>query len=161
MKYRDLARFILCFTVLRLPVTKASLSRHICSIRPNGELKCWGRGDWGRLGNGQSSGRIGDVPGEMGDNLSAVNLGTGQQAVSVATGEHHTCAILKSGKVSCWGYGALGALGNGLTEDIGDSADEMGDNLFKISFGAGRKATELALGGLHTCVLVDNGTVCS
>ena len=42
-------------------------------------MKCWGSGDYGRLGLG-SVGFIGDDPGEMGDNLPAIDLGAGRTA---------------------------------------------------------------------------------
>ena len=42
-------------------------------------MKCWGSGDYGRLGLG-FVGFIGDGPGEMGDNLPAVDLGAGRTA---------------------------------------------------------------------------------
>ena len=48
---------------------------HVCAQLDNLELKCWGVGDYGALGNGDRESR-GDEPGEMGDNLPYVDLGT-------------------------------------------------------------------------------------
>lgn len=47
----------------------------------------------------------------MGDNLPTVKLGTGETAVEVSTGSQHTCAVLSTGKVKCWGRGFFGNLG--------------------------------------------------
>lgn len=39
----------------------------------------------------------------MGENLAAVDLGRDQRAVAIATGAFHSCALLTTGKVKCWG----------------------------------------------------------
>ena len=51
---------------------------HTCALLDDASVKCWGFGVLGRLGNGGTA-IVGDQPGEMGDNLLAVNLGTGVQ----------------------------------------------------------------------------------
>ena len=57
--------------------------------------------DFGQLGLGDILHR-GNAPGEMGANLPFVDLGAGQSASKLATGQFHTCALLTSG-VKCWG----------------------------------------------------------
>lgn len=47
---------------------------------------------------------------EMGDNLPVVDLGI-NTVQEVAAGQSHTCALLTSGNVSCWGYNAYGQAG--------------------------------------------------
>lgn len=39
----------------------------------------------------------------MGDLLPAVDLGTEQRAIAVAAGFFHTCALLYTGDIKCWG----------------------------------------------------------
>ena len=39
----------------------------------------------------------------MGNSLPAVDLGRDQKAISVAAGFFHTCAMLYTGVVKCWG----------------------------------------------------------
>ena len=56
------------------------------------ELKCWGNGAWGVLGKGNEN-DIGLNPNEMGDNLTAVDLGVGFNVTSVICGTHHNCAL--------------------------------------------------------------------
>jgi hypothetical protein len=69
----------------------------------------------------------------MGDNLPTVSLGTGRTARFVTVGSVHTCALLDTGTIKCWGHGAFGRLGNGDDTDRGDDPDEMGDNLPFVS----------------------------
>ena len=61
-----------------------------------------GYGSNGQLGNGRSENIIGDEPGEMGDNLAAVQLGTGRTAKAISAGSYHTCAILDNDQAKCW-----------------------------------------------------------
>ncbi len=72
---------------------------------------------------------------EMGDNLPSIDLGTGRTARGVITGEGlHTCAIMDNSSIKCWGSNDSGQLGLGDTNNRGDGADEMGDNLPSISY---------------------------
>ena len=48
--------------------------------------------------------------------LLHLSLPTG--AVNVAVGGYHTCAILTSGAINCWGYNGFGQLGIGYTTDM-------------------------------------------
>jgi hypothetical protein len=47
---------------------------HTCALLDDHSMKCWGRNHIGQLGLGDTENR-GDEPGEMGDNLPAVELG--------------------------------------------------------------------------------------
>jgi len=58
----------------------------------------------GQLGYGDQRARGGGL-GEMGEALEDVDLGEGQRAISVDCGWYHTCALLTSGNVKCWGEG--------------------------------------------------------
>ncbi len=131
---------------------------HTCARLDNGAVKCWGANDSGQLGLGDDASR-GDNPGEMGDNLAAVLLGTGRTAVAVSAGAGHTCALLDNATIKCWGAHGSGQLGIGDGTDKGDEPGEMGDNLTPVSVGSGRTATSVSAGGEHTCARLDNGSV--
>ena len=131
---------------------------HTCALLNDGTAKCWGGNDYGQLGQGNTNG-IGDGANEMGDNLNAINLGTGKTVVQLVTGTYHTCALLNDGSAKCWGRNNKGQLGQGHTNDIGDGANEMGDNLPAIDLGTGKIAVQLAVGVYHTCALLNDGTV--
>ena len=97
------------------------------------------------------------MAGQMGDILPAVDLGTGRTATAIAAGGNHTCAILDTGAVKCWGENGSGQLGQGNTADRGDGPGEMGDDLAPIDLGTGRTATAIAAGAGHTCAVLDDG----
>ena len=80
-----------------------------------------------QLGNGSTDNR-GDDGGEMGDNLPAVDLGS-MAVASIRSGDNHTCAIVNRTHLVCWGWNPYGQLGYGDTDNRGDSAGEMGNNL--------------------------------
>ncbi|QSQ17869.1 Ig-like domain-containing protein [Myxococcus landrumensis] len=133
-------------------------SEHVCAILDNGEVKCWGRNDWGQLGLGDKQDR-GDGPGEMGDALPRVNLGTGRTAKALAAGAVHTCALLDDDSVKCWGTSSRGQLGLGYFAQLGDGPGEMGDALASMRLGTGRTAKALATREFSTCALLDDGSV--
>ena len=127
---------------------------HTCAILDTGAVRCWGDGGFGRLGYGHT--------GTIGDNESpaatpVVKIGTGRRAVAIAAGTDHTCAILDTGRVRCWGFGADGLLGYGNTTTIGDN--EHPASAGPVNLGSGRRAVAIAAGLYHTCVILDTGRV--
>ncbi len=132
--------------------------RHTCAVLDDGTVKCWGLNTNGQLGLGDIADR-GDQPGEMGDALPTVGLGTDHTAAAIAAGASHTCALLDDGTVKCWGLNTNGQLGLGDQQARGDAGGEMGDALPTVALGAGHTATAIAAGGDHTCALLDDGTV--
>jgi alpha-tubulin suppressor-like RCC1 family protein len=112
----------------------------------------------GQLGLGDNGNR-GDEPGEMGDNLPKVDLGTGRRASMIDVGNSSTCAVLDDGSVKCWGSNNVGRLGLGNTEDRGDDPYEMGDNLPAVDLGSGLTAVSVAVGDGHACALLAGGSI--
>ena len=53
-------------------------------------------------------------------------------------------AILANGTVKFWGRNTYGQCGQGHTNNIGDGADEMGNNLTAVDLGTGRTATAIS-----------------
>ena len=51
----------------------------------------------------------------------------------------------------------LDQLGQGHDDNIGDDANEMGDNLDIIDWGSGFNVADIACGYFHTCALSTNG----
>jgi alpha-tubulin suppressor-like RCC1 family protein len=128
---------------------------HTCARLTSGKVRCWGNGLAGRLGYGNVT-SIGDTAGEMPP--ADVNLGSGNpnNAVDIAAGDQHTCALLTNGTVRCWGEGSNGRLGYGATNDIGDAAGEMPPAAVSLT-GAGETVAQIVAGGAHTCALINPG----
>ena len=140
----------------------ATGAAHTCVVLDNDAVKCWGLNDDGQLGLGDTDAR-GDGAGEMGDALPAVSLGlsAGVRVVAIAAGDAHSCVLLSSGAVQCWGAGGNGRLGSGNEHSRGDEAGEMGASLPNVDLGAGRTAKAISVGAAHTCVIRDlNDVVC-
>ena len=85
--------------------------------------------------------------------------GAGRVGIRIAMGAYHQCALFDSGRMKCWGYNVSGQLGIGDVANRGDAVGEMGDTLPLIDLGAGRTVTAMATGQVHTCALLDNGSV--
>ena len=88
---------------------------HACAILAGGNVRCWGDGEYGQLGYGNEE--------DIGDDehpASAGNVELGGEAVAIAVGIGHTCAVLSTGAVRCWGRGTTGQLGLGNKANIGD-----------------------------------------
>jgi alpha-tubulin suppressor-like RCC1 family protein len=101
---------------------------YVCALLDDQSLKCWGDNAFGQLGSGDVSPR-GSAPGQMGDALPTVDLGTGVTATWLGAGYQNTCVALNTGNVKCWGLNNSGELGLGDTFSRGDRAGTMGDAL--------------------------------
>jgi cysteine-rich repeat protein len=131
---------------------------HSCAVLDNGRVKCWGNNTSGQLGLGDVSAR-GDQPGEMGDALPTVDLGTGRTAQWVAAYNEHTCALLDDDTLKCWGQNVLGQLGLGDQSNRGSAPGTMGDQLPSVDLGTNRTAKAVALGWFVSCALLDDESV--
>ena len=101
----------------RAVVISASGS-HTCAVISRGKVRCWGTGNFGQLGYGNTR-DIGDN--ETPASVGPVRIGKGRKAIAVTTGGRQTCALLDTGRVRCWGLGVNGQLGYGIKRDIGDN----------------------------------------
>jgi len=78
---------------------------HACVVRGS-DVLCWGENGAGQLGDGTTTDRTAPV------RVS----GLPSSPVGITAARTHTCALLDSGQVACWGEGDSGRLGNGAEE---------------------------------------------
>lgn len=85
-------------------VTFSAGLEHNCAINATHELYCWGKNEYGQLGDGtvQDRNTAGAVP-------------TPLRFDRVAAGGGHTCAITTEGELYCWGRNFWGQIGDGST----------------------------------------------
>lgn len=115
---------------------------HNCARRSSGEVLCWGNNEFGQIGDGTDSGTGVDR------RLSPTPVSGLTDAIDIAAGAGHSCAIRDGGQVVCWGKNDVGQLGNGTTDPSNVPVDVPGlDDAVQISIGLGE----------HSCALRSTG----
>jgi alpha-tubulin suppressor-like RCC1 family protein len=128
----------------------AAGDNHACALLESGAVRCWGWNDYGQLGYGHT-----EIVGDDETPASAGDVNIGGTAIDIAAGGSHTCALLDTGAVRCWGLNSSGQLGYGAIGVIGD--DETPASAGDVDLGG--TAVRIAAGGGHTCALLDTGAV--
>lgn len=114
--------------------------KHTCALLSSGGVKCWGQNSFGELGDGTKTNR--NTPTQV------TGLTSGVRAISA--GSRHTCAIMDSGGVKCWGENLYGELGDGTKIIRLTPADVIGLN---------SGVSAVSAGSFHTCALLNTGGV--
>ncbi len=123
---------------------------HTCAVLNTGAVTCWGNNDFGQLGNSTNSGTSTANP----DPLPVV-LPAGATATAVTAGYRHTCALLNTGAVTCWGYNYSGQLGNSTNS----ATSTANPDPLPVVLPPGATATALIAGDNHTCAVLNTGAV--
>jgi alpha-tubulin suppressor-like RCC1 family protein len=117
---------------------------HSCARLADGGLRCWGA---------NSSGDPFDPPfGQLGDGSSVWAISTPvsvfgmTDAVAIAAGTFHTCAVLTAGWINCWGLRPLGTGG-------------LESSLVPVRVSGITDGSTVGAGYLFTCASLHSGTV--
>jgi hypothetical protein len=112
-------------------------SGHACGVTAGGEVFCWGRNDFGQLGDGTTQDRGTPV------RVDAAPV----PFVEVTVGGFHSCARTAEGEVYCWGNNTSGQQG-----DLG-----LEPNLAAEPIAGGLSFTQIDAGGFQTCGITSGG----
>ena len=115
---------------------------HTCVVMGTGSVRCFGKNESGQLGADSTAAALTSP-------TQVVNLAG---AIDVAGGQAHTCALLGSGQMHCWGANAGGQLGNGNTT--------LSRKPVAVSTLSGLAyPTQIVRGRGHVCVRLSDGTL--
>jgi alpha-tubulin suppressor-like RCC1 family protein len=92
--------------VEEISVAGTTQPTHGCGRRTDGTIMCWGKNDYGQLGQA--------MPAVSATPIAVQNI---TQAVRIVTGENTSCAYRQDGTSKCWGSHARGGLGNATPID--------------------------------------------
>ena len=129
---------------------------HSCAVMANGEVRCWGSGERGQLGDDSSGNdytQSAPVPVVASDGGGVALSGI----VQVSSGGDYACALYRGGTVGCWGSGERGQLGNGQGSS-GYFVDHPVSVVRVGGEGLG-SVVQVSAGREHACVLTAGGGV--
>lgn len=110
---------------------------HTCGLIADGQVRCWGLGAEGQLGQGDASSATA---------IDAIGMGSVR---ALSAGGAHTCTLGGDGLVRCVGANTTGQLGSGTTDPEASP---------QIAVGVGA-AIAVAAGATHTCAIDQDGAV--
>lgn len=115
-------------------------AHHSCARSGGGGVRCWGRNEFGQLGDGTATNR----------RVAVDVAGLLSGAAQVSAGGTHSCAVTTAGAVLCWGNNTNGQLGDGTvtarTTPVAVS-------------GLGSGVTAVSAGDTHSCAHLSSGAV--
>ena len=132
--------------------TVAAGRYHTCAALESGAVKCWGGNESGEAGSSKSQRCSGGLDESNGDcRLEPVIVeGLTGSVEKLSAGWYHTCALLQSGAIACWGDNGSGALGDGSKTPSPRAVTVKG---------LSGKAVDVSAGDSFTCALLDSGSV--
>jgi alpha-tubulin suppressor-like RCC1 family protein len=143
----------------------------VCGVTQDGTAKCWGKsfdGAGGTLADDANVTGHFNYPklvaslGTTGNTVATAPPLTG--IVKIATDGSRTCALLKDTSVACWGSEFDGKLGTDTSKAEGGWQKHAWPNLVLVNPQEPyspplKKVVDIAIGGFHTCAILQDGTV--
>jgi hypothetical protein len=87
---------------------------HICALKTDGSVWCWGSNTYGQIGIGTDD-QNGQTPANQYVLYPVQVTNLGNLATGIAVSTDASCATTTSGNVYCWGINNGGVVGNGTT----------------------------------------------
>jgi len=113
---------------------------HTCALTNIGAVKCWGNNSFGQLGTGNFA-----------HSLTPVDvIGLNSNVSMISAGIFHTCAVMNTGAVKCWGYNSHGQLGDNSTNNSTTAINTIGLT---------GNVSSIETGDYHTCAKMTNGYI--
>ncbi len=119
-----------------------------CVILDNGSGMCWGKNDFGHLGDGTYNDRNEPTPISI--------LPVNRTLIAMDLGAGHACGILDDGMVHCWGNNTFSDGGSGGR--LGDGSITSSTYPRSVSLPVGRTAISIDAGIDHTCAILDDSS---
>lgn len=113
-------------------------TQNACAVLTNGAVQCWGRNQWGQLGDGTT----------VNPRLTARNF-LGGPALQVDVAGEFTCIRVAGGRVYCSGVNYAGQLGQGTVDSNPHPTPVQVNNI--------TDASDIALGWYHACIIRAGG----
>ena len=131
--------------------------RHTCAIANDDTAYCWGRNNYGQLGDNRISGSRSTTPVPISANSSG--LLNGKTVKQISAGKNYgTCAIASDDTAYCWGDNGSGQLGDnqisGYESHIPVPISANSSGLLN-----GKTVKQISTGYYHTCALANDDTV--
>ena len=137
-------------------VASTTEAYYACAVLSSGGVDCWGQNYTGQLGDGTTTSSSSPVQASGVTGAKALAIGL---AYTVASWGNHTCAVLTSGGVDCWGYNGYGELGNGTSGPGHDSSVPVSVSGLSGAVAVTATYSEFSTGGGTTCALLTDGAV--
>ena len=121
--------------------------RFSCALTSENKIKCWGRGNAGKLGTGVQFNEIYPAVAIKLDRSN--NAALSDQLIGLALGDEYGCALTSEGRVRCWGEGDSGKLGNGSNDDrwLPSNAIDGANSINHLNVGTYQRSYGCFIGG--------------
>jgi alpha-tubulin suppressor-like RCC1 family protein len=119
-------------------------AEHTCALLSNGTVECWGGNEYGQLGYTTTQ-----MCGTTACSLSPHVVPGLTGVASISSSNLHTCVVLTSGAVNCWGWNANGQIG----------LPSGGASASPVAVSGITSAVAVVAGYESTCALISGGTV--
>jgi alpha-tubulin suppressor-like RCC1 family protein len=110
------------------------ISSHVCALKTDRTVWCWGMNSSGELGNGTTSVEPTDIPAQV------IGL---TEVTSVSAGDNITCAVTAPGDAWCWGQDLVNSDIHPTPVPVAGLSD----------------VREVVLSVLHACAILNSGEV--